>query len=84
MVLKRWPLYEAKNKFSELVDRALKHGPQLVTRRGEEVVVVISKEEYRRLRSSEPSLKEFFRSSPLVGQELDLERDKSLPRDVEL
>ena len=83
-MVQRWPLYEAKNKFSELVDKALAQGPQLVTRRGEDVVVVISKEEYRRLRSTESSLVDFFRSSPMVGVELDLERDKTLPRDVEL
>lgn len=79
-----WPLYEAKNKFSELIDKALSQGPQVVTRRGEEVVVILSKDEYSRLKKSEPSLVDFFRTSPLVGVELDLERDKSLPRDVEL
>lgn len=83
-MVQRWPLYEAKNKFSELVDKALDQGPQLVTRRGEEVVVVISNKEYKRLRSNESSLVDFFRSSPMVGVELDLERDKTLPRDIEL
>lgn len=79
-----WPLYEAKNKFSELIDKALAQGPQVVTRRGEAVVVILSTDEYNRLKKSEPSLVEFFRTSPLVGVELDLERDKSLPRDVQL
>ena len=83
-MVQRWPLYEAKNKFSELVEKALAQGPQLVTRRGEEVVVVISTKEYKRLRSTESSLVDFFRSSPMVGVELDLERDKTLPRDIEL
>lgn len=79
-----WPLYEAKNKFSELVNTALDQGPQVVTRRGEEVVVILSRDEFSRLKKSEPSLVDFFRSSPLVGVELDLARDKSLPRDVDL
>jgi antitoxin Phd len=83
-MVRLWPLYEAKNKFSELIDKALSQGPQVVTRRGEEVVVILSKDEYSRLRKSEPSLVEFFRTSPLVGVDLDLERDKSLPRDVDL
>jgi prevent-host-death family protein len=83
-VVRLWPLYEAKNKFSELIDKALAQGPQVVTRRGEAVVVILSKDEYNRLKKSEPSLVEFFRTSPLVGVELDLERDKSLPRDVQL
>lgn len=83
-MVKRWQLYEAKNKFSELVDKALGEGPQVVTRRGEEVVVVLSKEEYGRLEKSQSGLVDFFQNSPLVGVELDLERDKTYPRDVEL
>lgn len=79
-----WQLQEAKNRFSEVVNRAVKEGPQTVTRHGEEIVVVISKAEYNRLQKSKSSLVEFFRESPLVGVELDLERDKSFPRDSSL
>jgi antitoxin Phd len=74
-----WQLQEAKNRFSELVDKALTEGPQIVTLHGEELVVIISKDEYNRLRKSHTSLLEFFRQSPLVGVELDLERDQILP-----
>lgn len=79
-----WQLQEAKNRFSEVVNKALKEGPQTVTRHGEEIVVILSKAEYNRLLKSQTSLLEFFRQSPLVGIDLDLERDQSLPRDVEL
>lgn len=79
-----WQLQEAKNRFSEVVKRALSEGPQTVTRHGEEVVVVLSKAEYDRLKKPRTSLVEFFRQSPLVGVELDLERDQSLPRDINL
>ncbi len=78
-----WKLYEAKNKLSELIDKSISQEPQVVTRRGEEVVVVLSTEEYGRLRKTELSLVDFFRSPPLMVVELDLERDKTLPRDVE-
>ncbi len=81
---KLWQLQEAKNKFSQVVDEALFKGPQVVTRRGEEVVVIISTEEYDRLKKSQSSLTEFFRQSPLVGVELDLKRDQTFPRDVDL
>lgn len=81
---KTWQLQEAKNRFSELVNKVLKEGPQVVTRRGEEVVVIVSNEEYQKLLKSQSSLLEFFRQSPLVGVELDLERDQSLPRDIHL
>ncbi len=79
-----WQLHEAKNRFSELVNRVLDEGPQVVTRRGEEVVVVLSKYDYSRLQQSQSSLLEFFRKSPLVGAEVDLARDLSRPRDVDL
>ncbi len=81
---KKWQLQEAKNKFSQVVNEALVKGPQVVTRRGEDVVVIISKEEYGCLKKSQSNLSEFFRRSPLVGVELDLERDRTYPRDVEL
>lgn len=78
---KVWQLQEAKNKFSEVVDEAQEHGPQIITRRGEEVAVVISYAEYSQLRRKKPQpLSEFFRQSPLYGVELDLSRDKDIIR----
>ncbi len=44
-----WQLQEAKNKLSRLVQEAQRAGPQVITVRGEEAVVVISADEYRRL-----------------------------------
>ena len=83
----RWKLEDAKNRFSEVVRRALAHEPQLVTRHGREVVVVLSVEEYERLTGSQ-NLLEFLRQSPFaeaVGSgELDLERARDLDRDVPL
>jgi prevent-host-death family protein len=79
-----WQLQDAKNRFSELVNKALQEGPQTVTRRGEEVVVVLSKGEYEKIKQSQTGLLEFFRCSPLVGLELDLDRDRSFPRDTSL
>jgi prevent-host-death family protein len=79
-----WSLQDAKNRFSEVVNLALSEGPQVVTRRGEEVVVVVARDEYAKLRMSGPSLVQFFRESPLVGVDLDLERDHSPLRDASL
>lgn len=79
-----WQLQEAKNRFSELVNIVLNEGPQVVTRRGEQVVVIVSNEEYKKLLKSQSGLFEFFRQSPLVGIELDLERDQSPSRDTQL
>jgi antitoxin Phd len=73
-----WQIQDAKNKLSEVITRALKQGPQLITKHGEKTVVVISYAEYEKLRKSQSKLSEFFRASPLAG--IDLKRDKSLPR----
>ncbi len=81
---KKWQLQEAKNRFSEMVNDALQHGPQTVTRHGEETVIVLSIKDYQKLIKPKTSLYEFLRNSPLRGIELDLTRDKSLPRDVDL
>ena len=76
-----WQIQEAKSRFSEMVDEAIKSGPQIVSRRGMDVVVVLAYEEYKRMRKQEIPLGEFFRHSPLVGvDELDLTRDSSQPR----
>jgi prevent-host-death family protein len=81
-----WQLQEAKQKFSELVRRTLEEGPQVVTRHGEEVVVVVPVEEFRRMSNDgekKMDFKEFLMSAPDLSV-LDLERPKELPRDIEL
>jgi antitoxin Phd len=59
-----WQLQEAKQKLSELVRRTLEEGPQVVTRHGEEVVVVVPAEEFRRMNGEKPDFKEFLMSAP--------------------
>ncbi|MDA2919123.1 type II toxin-antitoxin system Phd/YefM family antitoxin [Desulfobacterota bacterium AH_259_B03_O07] len=75
-----WQLQEAKNKFSEVVEEALKHGPQVVTKRGKETVIVLSYADYRKMTLTQKKLSDFFRESPLVGIDLDLTRDTSPTR----
>ena len=79
-----WQLQDAKNKFSEVVERARERGPQLVTRRGRKAVVVIAVEEFERITRPKRSLVELMRDSPLADAELDLERVRDDPREVEL
>ena len=78
-----WQLQEAKNRFSEVVKKALHNGPQIVTRRGIDTVVILSVEEYRKLTRPKTSLVEFFRQSPLRDVELDLERARDPGREVD-
>ncbi len=75
-----WQLQDAKNRFSEMVDRALAEGPQVVTRRGEPVVVVLSYETWQRQTSPRGSFKDLLRRAPLG--DLVLERDRDLGREI--
>ncbi len=79
-----WQLQEAKNRLSEVVDKALHQGPQVITRRGTETAVVLSIEEYQKLRQPETDLVDFFQASPLVDVDLDLERTRDTGREIEL
>ncbi len=81
---KQWQLQQAKSQFSQLVDEAINNEPQIVTRHGNKAVVVMSYQEYCALLKPETDLVDFMRSSPLVGLDLDLKRDKQSPRDVDL
>jgi antitoxin Phd len=72
-----WQIQEAKNKFSEVVDKAIKHGPQIITKRGVEAVIVLSYAEYRKAMLNQKKLSDFFRESLLAEVDLDLRRDKS-------
>ena len=72
-----WQLQEAKNKLSEVVDEAIQHGPQVITKRGVEVVIVLSYSEYRKMIASRKKLSDFFKESPLADADLDLDRDTS-------
>ncbi|MCL1916438.1 MAG: type II toxin-antitoxin system Phd/YefM family antitoxin [Desulfovibrionaceae bacterium] len=51
----QWPLQDAKNKFSKVVDSALQGAPQVVTRRGIPVVVVLAVDQYDLLTQKEPA-----------------------------
>jgi prevent-host-death family protein len=79
-----WKLQDAKSRFSELFDRALTEGAQVVSRRGKQKVVVIAKEEYDQLTRPHGSLSQFLLDSPLAGSELNLERVRDLPRSIEM
>lgn len=78
-----WPLQDAKSHFSEVI-RATVKGPQFVSVRGEETAVILSKKEYDRLLGKKINFLEFVNSSPFKGLNLDIERDRSTDRDIEL
>jgi len=82
--MRQWQLQEAKAKFSEVVKLANREGPQEITMRGQPTAILISKEDFQRIKGKKPSLVTLMRSSPLKGIDLDLERDKSPVRNIKL
>jgi len=77
-----WRLRDAKNRFDEVVERALAEGAQTVTRRGRAAVVVVSMAEWRRLTRPRRSFKSFLMTAPLTG--VDLGRAKDFDREIDL
>lgn len=80
-----WKLQDAKARFSELVRRAQTEGPQRVTVRGHDAVVVIAADELKRLLPPVGDVVPFvtFMESLSVDG-LDLTRDRDLGRDLAL
>lgn len=76
-----WQLQEAKARFSELIRRARQDGPQDITVHGKPVAVLLSREEYERLRTRKPDLVTFMRASPLYGLDLDFTREQDTGRE---
>jgi prevent-host-death family protein len=79
-----WSVADAKARLSQLLDQAVNDGPQAITRRGQEVAIVVSAEEWHRKSSRTGSLAGFLAASPLRDSGLDLERVDAPPRDVAL
>ena len=80
--IRQWKLADAKNRFSEMVNRALAEGPQQVLRR-DDAVVVLAQRDYEKLTGRRLGFQEFLLSGPSFAG-LDMERDRSPMRDLEL
>lgn len=79
-----WQLQDAKAHLSELVKKASSGAPQEITLRGKPAVVVLSTQQYEKLKQPKPKLVSFLRQSPLMNIDIELNRDKSTMRDVDL
>jgi prevent-host-death family protein len=66
-----WKLEDAKARFSEVVRLARERGPQKVTVRGQDAVVILAAEDYARLAPAavSPSLAALFADSPFARLE---------------
>ena len=68
---RKWPVQDAKMRFSELLHTALAEGPQIVTKRGVETAVLLPIEQWRRMeRMTRPDLKELLLASEARTEEL--------------
>jgi len=79
-----WGVAAAKARFSEMIDRALLDGPQTITRKGQEVVVVVSAAEWKRKTKRKGNLVEFFAASPLRRSGVRIQRAKDGQREIEM
>ncbi len=85
-----WSLQDAKNRFSAVVEAALRQGPQAVTRRGRPAVTVIATTEYEGLRkaaaASRPDFRAHLLAIPPAGADAedDFPRAQAEPRAVDL
>jgi antitoxin Phd len=79
-----WQLQEAKSRFSEVVERAMKHGAQTVTKHGRPAVVIVSAEEYERSQRPVKSLISALRACPEDLTKLVGSRSKEPARKITL
>jgi antitoxin Phd len=76
----KWPLADAKNKLSELIDLASSHGPQFISRRGTDVAVLLSIPHYEQLSQRRQPFSDFLLSAPAAQKPLDLtEKARRIP-----
>ncbi len=78
-----WTVAGAKARLSEVIERA-QTDPQIITRHGKPSVVIVSAEEWARKTVRKGTLAEFLMTSPLRDADLDLERVRDQPRDLDL
>ena len=78
----RWQVQDAKQRFSELIRTAHAEGPQVITRHGAEIAVVIDIADYRRLKGEVIELKDYLRSGPAFD-DLELDRASEYPRSTD-
>jgi len=81
--VKHWQLQEAKNRFSEVVAQAIKHGAQTVTKHGKPAVIIVSVEEYQRHGTPRKTLFQALRECPEDLSSVVGKRLKGLPRSIQ-
>lgn len=88
-----WQVQEAKQRFSEVLRAVEQGGPQIITRHGQEIAVIIDMAEYRRLTGPRRDFVEHLMAFPKLDMapgepdvfaEIEAERKQDFPRDIDL
>lgn len=79
-----WQLQEAKNKLSQLVKQARAGHPQTISVHGREAAVLLSLQDYQRLRAQQGKLSDALLMPEIAGEDDVFERVKDSARAVEL
>jgi antitoxin Phd len=78
-----WQIQDAKARLSEVITRACREGPQMITRHGAERAVVMSIEDYCALAARKPDFRAHLLGGPKV-EDFSVERDRDTGRDIQL
>lgn len=86
-----WQIQDAKQRFSEMIRAVAHDGPQVITRHGEEVAVVVDIAEYRRLTRPTVDLTGLLLGEPALSDdaaevlaEVEAERKADAGRPIDL
>jgi prevent-host-death family protein len=86
-----WQIQDAKQRFSEMIRAVTSEGPQVITRHGEDVAVVVDISEYHRLTRPTVDLAEILLGGPKLDDdnadvfaEIEAERKADFGRTVDL
>ncbi len=69
-ITRSWTVTKAEARFSEAIGRALTEGPQVITRKGRTIALLIAAKEWQGATTRQGNLADFFAASPLRGSGL--------------
>ena len=81
---RKWQVQEAKAKFSQLIKETVSSGYQMITKNGEPVAYLVSREEFELYLKPQKSLLEVLDQCPYPEVDFDFDRSRDTIREVDL
>jgi prevent-host-death family protein len=81
--MRTWGVAQAKAQFSAVIEKAIREGPQAITKGGKDAVVIVSKREWRKLAESQnatPNTTKFISAWDALKPSFDERYDIDFPR----